>query len=208
MPKIFPEKEAGKAFRFCVSLSVRLMIASSTRTGTVEEGLAAAAHKIYLGSVATSEELKSELASLTPTDVRFSAAFEIATLSNRQLSRYYLRSMELAAKDEGEPWHSPNDDRNIINLEHISPEKPEGNWPAFADEQVNLYYKRIGNLCLMRASDNSTVKSASFDTKKPIFMNSAYVLTKQIAEAQVWTPSEIVDRQKTLATIAVKTWPI
>jgi hypothetical protein len=84
----FPEKEAGKAFRFCVSLSVRLMIASSTRTGTVEEGLAAAAHKIFLGSIATSEGLKSELASLTPTDVRFSAAFEIATLSNRKLSRY------------------------------------------------------------------------------------------------------------------------
>jgi hypothetical protein len=107
---------------------------------------------------ATSEDLKSELASLTPTDVRFSAAFEIATLSNRKLSRYYLRSMELAAKDEAEPWHIPNDDRNIINLEHILPEKPEGNWPTFTDEQVNLYYKRIGNLCLMRASDNSTLK--------------------------------------------------
>jgi hypothetical protein len=60
----------------------------------------------------------------------------------------------------------------------------------------------------MRASDNSTVKSASFDMKKPIFMNSPYALTKQIAEASNWTPSEIVDRQKTLATIAVKTWPI
>ena len=116
----FPEKEAGIAFRFCVSLSVRLMIASSTRTGTVEEGLAAAAHKIFLGSIATSEDLKRELASLTPTDVRFSAAFENATLSNRKLARYYLRSMELAAKDEGEPWHIPNDDRNIINLEVIA----------------------------------------------------------------------------------------
>jgi Protein of unknown function (DUF1524) len=144
---------------------------------------------------------------LTPTDGQFRAAFEIATLSNRKLARYYPRSMELAAKDETEPSHIPNDDRNA-NLEHVLPEKPEGNWPAFTDEQVTLYCRRIGHLCLMRASDNSAAKSAGFSTKKPIYMNSPYVLSKQIAEADDWTPIEIVERQKTLSTIAVQTWPI
>jgi hypothetical protein len=141
-------------------------------------------------------------------EAEFAAAFEITTLSNRKLARYYLRSMELAAKNEAEPWHIPNDDRSMINLEHVLPEKPEGNWPVFTDEQVKLYYKRIGNLCLMRASDNSTAKSADFHTKKPIFLKSPYVLTKQIADASDWTTAEIFDRQKTLATIAVKTWSI
>lgn len=204
----FPDKEAEKAFRFCVSLSVRLMIASSTRTGTVEEGLAAAAHNIFISTIVTAENLKNDLKTLTPTDASFAAAFEITTLSNRKLARYYLRSMELAAKNEAEPWHIPNDDRSMINLEHVLPEKPEGNWPSFNDEQVKLYYKRVGNLCLMRASDNSTAKSADFHTKKPIFMKSAYVLTKQIADASEWTTAEIVERQKTLAAIAVKTWSI
>jgi hypothetical protein len=51
--------------------------------------------------------LKSELKNLTPTDGPFVAAFESATLSNRKLARYYLRSMELAAKSEPEPWHIP-----------------------------------------------------------------------------------------------------
>lgn len=203
-----PDKEAEKAFRFCVSLSVRLMIGSSTRTGTVEEGLAAAAHNIFVGTITTAASLKNDLKALTPTDGSFAAAFEIMTLSNRKLARYYLRSMELAAKNEAEPWHIPNDDRSMINLEHILPEKPEGNWPTFTDEQVKLYYKRVGNLCLMRASDNSTAKSAAFQTKKPIFAKSPYVLTKQIADASEWTTTEIVERQKTLATIAVKTWSI
>jgi hypothetical protein len=99
---------------------------------------------------------------VTPTDAAFSTAFETVTLSNRKLARYYLRSMELSAKAQPEPWHIPNDDRSIINLEHVLPEKPEGNWPQFSDEQVKLYYKRLGNLCLMRATDNSTAKSASF----------------------------------------------
>lgn len=65
----------------------------------------------------------------------------VATVSNRKLARYYLRSMELAAKDEAESWHIPNDDRSTINLEHVLPEKPEGNWPQFNDDQVRLHYK-------------------------------------------------------------------
>ena len=104
------------------------------------------------------------------------------------------------------PWHIPNDDKSAINLEHILPDKPEGNWPQFTDEQVRLYYKRIGNLCLMRASDNSTARSADFAIKKPIFAKSPYVLTRQVADAAEWGWEEIVERQKMLAKIAVKTW--
>lgn len=155
------DREAEQAFRFCVSLGVRLMITTSTRTGSVEEGLAAAAHKVFLGNIASAADLKNELRTLTPTDAAFAEAFERATVSNQKLARYYLRSMELAAKNEPEPWHIPNDDRSVINLEHVLPEKPEGNWPQFTEEQVKLYYKRIGNLCLLRASDNSTAKSSS-----------------------------------------------
>ena len=204
----FPDKETERAFQFCVSLGLRLMIASSTRTGTVEEGLAAAAHNIFIGKITTAGDLKSDLKSLTPSDGRFAAAFEIATVSNRKLARYYLRSLELAAKGEAEPWHIPNDDRSMINLEHVLPEKPEGNWPQFTDEQAKLYYKRIGNLCLMRASDNSAAKSSAFHAKKPIFAKSPYVMTKQIAEAVDWTWEEIIARQKTLAGYAVKAWPV
>jgi hypothetical protein len=51
----------------------------------------------------------------------------------------------------------------------------------------------------------STAKSADFHTKKPFL---PYVPTKQIADASEWTIAEIVERQKTLASIAVKTWSI
>lgn len=59
----------------------------------------------------------------------------------------------------------------------------------------------------MRASDNSTAKSAEFNIKKPLFAKSPYLLTKQISDASEWRTAEIVDRQKTLAAIAIKTWP-
>ena len=206
--KRFDETETEKATKFCISVSVRLMIASSTRTGSVEEGLAEAAHKIFSRNITTADDLKRQLASLTPSDATFLTAFENATVSNRKLARYYLRSMELSAKGEREPWHIPNDDRSEINLEHVLPEKPEGNWPKFSDDEVKLYYKRIGNLCLLRATDNSTAKSASFATKAPVYANSPYELTKQISTTEDWTVVEIADRQKTLAPIAVTTWAI
>ena len=204
----FNEKETEKATKFCVSFGVRLMIASSTRTGSVEEGIAEAAHEIYAQKIATADDLKRKVRHLTPSDGTFSAKFEAATVSNRKLARYYLRSMELSAEGEQEPWHIPNDDRSEINLEHVLPEKPEGNWPQFSDDEVRLYCKRIGNLCLLRVSDNSTAKSGSFATKRPIYASSPYELTKQISTVTDWTLVEITERQKTLAPIAVETWPI
>jgi hypothetical protein len=132
----FPEKEAAVAFAFCVSLGVRLMVTNSTRTGTVEEGIAATAHKVYLQQVTTTSALATELKTITPTDTQFRSVFESANVSNRKLARYYLRALEMTAKGESEPWHIPNDDQSVINLEHVLPEKPLGNWPQFSDDEV------------------------------------------------------------------------
>jgi Protein of unknown function (DUF1524) len=49
------------------------------------------------------------------------------------------------------PYRSPG-------ASHILPEKPEGNWPQFNEDQIRLYFKRIGNLVLLRASENSMLK--------------------------------------------------
>ena len=204
----FSPKEAQKALEFCLSLGVRLMIASSTRTGSVEEGLAEAAHKVFTDAITSNKELIAQLKAITPTDGRFRAAFEIATVTNRKLARYYIRSLELAAKGESEPWHIPNDDRSVINLEHILPDKPEGNWPLFSDDEVKIYRNRIGNLVLLRASENSNLRSASFLAKKVTYAISPYELTKQVATASEWSPTDISERQKILADLAITAWPI
>jgi len=204
----FQPKEIEVALIFCVSLAVRLMIAGRTRTGTVEEGLANASHGIFLEENPNLAELKKRLSSVVPSDGQFQIAFQLATVSNAKLARYYLRSLEMQANGEQEPWHIPNNDQTIINLEHILPEKPEGNWPKFSEDESKLYKNRIGNLVLLRATDNSFVKSDAFAVKKAKFANYTYALTRQVAEADDWTPSSIEDRQRVLAQYAVKTWPI
>ena len=206
--RIEARAEVADALRFLLSLGVRLMIASSTRSGAVETPLANAAHSIWEGKILSAAELKAALSQITPSDEEFRSAFESTRVSNATLARYYLRSLETAAKSEAEPWFIPTDDGTVINLEHVLPKQPEGNWPQFNDEEVRLYGRRLGNLALMRASDNSTVRSAAFEEKKALYADSPYVLTSEIASYQQWTVQAIAERQAHLAQLALHAWPV
>ena len=201
-------RELEEALKFCVSLAVRLMISGRTRTGSVEEGLANASHALFSSNEPSLDFLKGKLGNVIPTDSQFQLAFQFATVSNAKLARYYLRSLEMQSGGESEPWHIPNNDQTIINLEHVLPEKTEGNWPQFNEDEWKSYRNRIGNLVLLRASDNSLIKSTEFAAKKLVFTNYTYATTRQVAEADEWTPETIETRQRSLSHIAVKTWPI
>lgn len=200
-------QEGAPALRFLISLGVRLMIASSTRTSSVELPLADASKAVFDGEVDTAAKLREKLAGITPGDEEFIEAFTTARVSNTRLARYYLRSMEMAAKDEQEPWFVLHEDREIINLEHVLPKKPEENWPDFSEEDVRRLVTRLGNQALMRHGDNSDSRSAEFAVKKPLYEASPYLLTKMLAEADDWTEETINERQKTLAELTPKTWP-
>jgi uncharacterized protein DUF1524 len=102
----------------------------------------------------------------------------------------------------------PNNDQGVINLEHILPDKPDGNWPQFSDDEIKMYRNRIGNLALLRATENSDLRSSDFASKKAVYACSPYELTKHVARAEAWTTTEINERQKMLADLAVKAWAI
>lgn len=201
-------REAIRSFQFLISLGVRLLVASTTRSGSVELPLSQVAHDVFAGKVDTAQLLQKELDDITPTDEEFRLAFATARVSKAQLARYYLRSLEMVAKDEPEPWYMPLDDRSIINLEHVLPQSPGVNWPSFTEEAAQLYTSRLGNQALMRASDNSGLRSAPFIEKKKIYAESPYVLTSQIAQLATWTPGAVEERQRKLAELALRAWPL
>ena len=200
--------EASQALQFMVSLSVRLLITASTRTGSVEETIACVAHELFSKRITTFSQIKHGLATVTPKDQEFRLDFASVRVSKAVLARYYLRSLEMAAKGESEPWFRPMDDRAIINLEHVLPKKPEHNWPQFKPEEVEIYANKLGNQALLRATDNCALASDPFQKKKPVFANSPYILTSQLATFADWTPEAITQRQETLAGLALKAWPL
>jgi hypothetical protein len=204
----FSERDAAEAFRMFISWGVRLIIASSTSRGAVEEPLANAANAVFQGDITDPTSLKKALKNIIPVDEEFCRAFETANVSKAAFARYYLRTLERAAKNEATPWFIPNDDRQVINLEHILPEVPGDEWPRIDDETRKIYAKRIGNLALLLAKNNSDLGSDSFAKKKMVYATSPYELTRQIASVASWGPDEITSRQKILANLALKAWPL
>lgn len=203
----FDEKQATAAFQGLVSLGVRLIIASSTRSGSVEQPLANAARAVFAEETTTSKSLFKALEGIVPTNKVFEERFSVATVSNARLARYYLRSLEVSAAGEAEPWFIPNEDPTAITLEHVLPLRTEGNWNHIEPEVAKAYAKRIGNLALLQATGNSDLKSDSFDVKKPVLASSAYETTARIANWDSWDASAITERQNELAKLAVTTWP-
>jgi hypothetical protein len=204
----FQPKEASEAFRMFISWSVRFVITSNTSRGSIDEVLGNAANAVFVGDIKTSSEILKKVADTIPLDEEFRKEFETATVSKAQFARYYLRSLEMAAKGEATPWFIPNDDKQVINLEHILPQSPQQNWPDFNEEELRIYTRRIGNMALLLAKTNSDLQSSDFDTKKVIYQNSPYELTRMIAQNSVWTKEEIALRQKSLADLALKAWPL
>ncbi len=204
----FDPKEANNAMKIMISLGVRLLIASRTTSGPIEQTLSNTANSIYSNKVKDSKAMRKMLESIIPIDDDFKHAFENLTVSKAYLARYYLRSIEMAAKGEPYPWFIPNDDKETITLEHVLPEEPGTNWPAFTPDEVDAYYRRLGNLVLLKAKSNSDLKSINFEIKKNVYKDSDYILTSKIADVSDWTKEEIIKRQKDLAQHALKAWPI
>jgi hypothetical protein len=204
----FSPKEADVAFQRLVAWAVRLILASSTRSGSVELPFATAANEVMTETLIGADDLRRKLTPAIPTNEQFKSAVEVATVSSAKLARYYLRSLEMAAKDEREPWFIPNDDRATINLEHVIPIKLEGNWPTLSEEDHRLCVRRLGNLALLPARSNSDLRSADFATKRDAFNGAPYVLTAQIASVDEWGPAQIAERQQVLAGLAIKAWPL
>ena len=206
----FNGKEAAAAFQALVIWGVRLILASSTRSGSVEQPLAAAAQSVFAGEIATVAKLKARLAGVIPADEPFKRAVEAATVSKISLARYYLRSLEMTAKDEATPWFIPNDDKQTINLEHVLPVKPDDSWNRFFPNQdtMQAYVRRLGNMVLLLAKSNADLANGDFETKKIAYAASPYELTRQISTVDDWTEAQIVERQKGLAELALRAWPL
>lgn len=203
----FSEKETAAAFQAFIAWGVRLVIAASTRSGSVELPFSAAAHAVFTREIKDTKSLRDRLRAVIPNDQQFQQAFEIATVSKASLARYYLRSLERTAKGEPNPYFTVTEDREVINLEHVLPERREDGWPQFDDETAAANVRRIGNLALLRVKPNSDLKSKAFHEKLAVYTETPYELTRQISTVADWTAERIAERQKGLAALAVKTWP-
>ena len=205
--RYFSVKEAKNAFRLLVFWSVRFLVVGG-RGGLLDRNYAVWANEITTGTIKTAAKLKSALSDILPTDGLFEAAFADARISQGFLARYLLRALQLKDQNNSEPENVPNDEEQFINLEHILPDNPNGNWKHIDPETAVALHKRFGNMVLLQATANTLIGNSSFAEKKKVFKESSYSLTRAVAKYDQWGAKEIKDRQAKLAKLAVETWPL
>ena len=206
----FPQSEAKKVLRLAVNWGVRSLIVGGAGGGSTEKAYCDAAVAIRTGRVKSTDELLGVLDDVVASDEEFAAAFARARVAVQKsyLSRYYLLALEKGLAGEAQPELVPNDDESQVNLEHIYPKSPRADdWGAFSDEPHAVWRDRLGNHALLGESANGSVGNVSFEDKKPVFAESAILLTKELASYEVWTPVDIQTRQERLAALAVSVWP-
>ncbi len=203
----FSSKDMSSLLMMCVSWSVRFYVAGTQGSGALEGVYATAAHNVCTGSFKSPTDVASHLQRQVPTDAKFEKDFSEAHVGKSHLARYYLRSLERQFRNEGEPYFIPND-QTVINLEHILPENPSDDWAHVPEEIRETYASRLGNQVLLQASVNSKLGNSGYAVKKPKLLAADFELTKLAGIDSDWGQNEIEERQRKLAQLAVKTWPL
>ncbi|ADB16150.1 protein of unknown function DUF262 [Pirellula staleyi DSM 6068] len=206
--KSFSENEAKKALKLFVCWAVRFLIVGGHGGGVMEKAYAERALEVRNDSIKNTKQLAKAMLEVIPSDAAFESAFASARVSQANLARYYLRAIELKKRKVAEPELVPNSEEEVINLEHVLPATPQTKWKGFTPEIADAYYKRIGNLCLLKATANSLIGNSPFSQKVKVYAQSEFELTSSISKNNEWTVDTIAKRQLELAKLAVETWPI
>lgn len=200
------EKQVEACLRLLVRCSVRFLVVGGLGGGQLEENFTKAANEVAAGRIKNANHLLDFLKGVTPNDREFAAAFANARVSTPGLARYYLRAMELQLERDPEPQWIPSDEKGIT-LEHVLPLSPSPAWTLDA-ETVEVYANRMGNLALLQKRINKQVANGPFLNKRPHYEKSKFSLTSGLKEYDSWGPDQIAERQKEMAQLALKTWPL
>ena len=204
----FEPIEVKKALKIILSWLVRSLILGKLSGGPLEKAYINTAKSISDRKITKVKDLKNDLKKFIPKDDEFEDGFKTATVSTHKLARYYLRAIENYHRGKELPELLVNTNPNAVNLEHILPQNPQGNYPNFSEEDKITYLKRIGNLTLMKTKENNDFKNSSFVTKKQKYKQSELWVTNMLGDFDDWNKEKIRERQSELANLAIKTWSL
>lgn len=205
--RYFDVKEADKAFNLCLSWTVRFLIAGGGSGGVLDRYYGLRAKEISNQEILTANKLAQQMSTVVHNDRAFKEGFEVASVRQIKFARYYLRAIDLYLAQEPHPQFLPNEDTLSVNAEHVLPVTPGSDWNISPDI-IASYSKRLGNIVLLSAPDNVKVGNKNFTEKKRVYKISPFKTTQWVADYKQWGPEEINQRQKRLAELAPKVWPI
>ncbi len=73
---------------------------------------------------------------------------------------------------------------------------------------VEANFEKLGNLALLKKKVNKKIANRFITYKVAAYSDSTYKLTNELKGKKTWGLPEIEDRQKRMADLAVKIWPL
>lgn len=203
----FDPKEVRRAMPMLVCWTVRLMVVGKLGSGPLEQGYADRAQDVSSGKITTALQLFEASKGFLSSDAEFEQAFAVARVSAQYLARFYLRVLEKQSAAAGDELVvNPNID--AVNLEHVMPQTRAPHWLQVPEEQHENYVKRLGNMALLDRDLNEKIGNLPFADKAKLLAKSKIAMTNSIASASIWDPDAIDERQRKMAKLAVKVWPL
>ncbi|MCY4515522.1 MAG: DUF262 domain-containing HNH endonuclease family protein [Candidatus Tectomicrobia bacterium] len=165
---------------------------------------------ISSGRLPTPNSAIAELRRVYPDDGEFRASFADKVLRttssrNRKVARFILFRLERhVSKGAHFDFESARYD-----IEHVLPERPEGGWDQFDEQQREAFTYRLGNLSLLATPTNRDAGNAEFAEKRMAYSQSEFAITRRLSEEyDAWNVEKIRSRQNWMARQATAIWRI
>ena len=204
----FEKKEMERLLWLIECVAVRHQLVGRRRAGRVESLGGRAAKEIFEGEITTATEVFNSIRELYVPDDEFRLAFESFSESNGKKVRYLLAGLEQQSLQREAKTYSDELAPNNVTVEHIFPRSPSEQWRAVsgkdADWDDSLIF-RLGNLCLLPGV-NRELGNKSWEEKLEIYSRSRLNTTNKLTQYTEWGRSQIIERQRRLAALAVAWW--
>jgi hypothetical protein len=204
----FDAKEVRRALPMLVCWTVRFMVVGKLGSGPLESGYADRAQEVSSGKIKTAAQLFEASKGFLANDGEFEQGFAVARSSAQYLARFYLRVLEKQSSAAAGDELIVNPNVDAVNLEHIMPQTRAPHWEGIPVERHENYVKRLGNLALLDRGLNEKSGNLPFAEKAKALAQSKISMTREIAIATNWDTKAIDERQKEMAKLAVKAWPL
>ena len=195
----------GRFLRAIAVVSFRYNVICGRKSNEQELMYNLIAREISAGRIGVAAAIEA-LSPVYPQDAEFSAAFADKALRsrNKKVARFILFRLEEQLSGNSFDFESAK-----YGIEHVLPENPGDDWDEFDDRQREAFTYRLGNLTLLKTSDNRDLGNAGFLEKRPVYQASEFAITSKLAQDfDAWTVDKILSRQRWMAKQAKSIWRI
>ena len=168
--------------------------------------LAVGIHKREMNIFSAKEALKNKM----PNDEEFENAFASKTMPTAQ-SVKKVRYLLIKLEKRINPNSNVEVNNSTLTIEHILPKKGSKNDDYWRDQFGDLLEQntqRLGNITLLKESQNLSAGTDNFQQKKEVYRKSELKIVKKLMEYKDWNIESLNDYQKFMAKQATQIWKL